>query len=144
MDSKNKKILRIEYKKINYWIKILEDKKKQIYLLSSIINNFSELKKEKSQLIKSMIKNNEKIKEYSKEPSNLFKYVAFIINTLNSKIGNESNYVNQANKEIQNKINRINEEIEYNNLLTLSPSKLNEIDKIKEILSAKQNSSKNL
>ncbi len=58
MDSKNKKILRIEYKKINYWIKILEDKKKQIYLLSSIINNFSELKKEKSQLIKSMIKNN--------------------------------------------------------------------------------------
>ena len=143
MDSKNKKILRIEYKKINYWIKILEDKKKQIYLLSSIINNFSELKKEKSQLIKSMIKNNEKIKEYSKEPSNLFKYVAFIINTLNSKIGNESNYVNQANKEIQNKINRINEEIEYNNLLTLSPSKLNEIDKIKEILSSKQNSSKN-
>ena len=81
MDSKKQKVERIEYKKIGYWLNILEDKKKQISLLSSIIKNYSESLKESSQLVKSMIKNREKIKEYSKEPSNLFKYVAFIINT---------------------------------------------------------------
>ena len=37
-----KKHQRIEYKKINCWIKILNDNKKQIYFLSSIIKRFSQ------------------------------------------------------------------------------------------------------
>ena len=141
MESKKKKKEKIEYKMINYWLNILNDKKKQINLLSSILKTYCEFLKEQYQLIKSMIKNREKLKEYSQEPSNLFKYVGFIIASLEFKVSNEYENIINANKEIQKKINgMMNDlEIDLKNFYNLLPTKFNEIDKINEILSTSQN-----
>ena len=141
MESKKKKKEKIEYKKINFWESILDDKKKQINLLSSILKIYCEFVKEHYQLVESMIKNREKLKEYSQEPSNLFKYVGFIITCLEFKVSNEYENIIQANKEIQKKINVMMNDLELNlkDFYNLLPTKFNEIDKINEILSTSQN-----
>ena len=140
METQKKKKENIEYKKISFWANILDDKKKQINLLSSILKIYSDFLKEQYQLVESMIKNREKLKEYSKEPSNLFKYVGFIITSLEFKVSNEYENIIQANKEIQKKINVMMNELELNlkDFYNLLPTKFNEIDKINEILSSNQ------